>query len=203
LRTLGEACNEAGVAVLNAEAHYALADDVFRRSWEREEQGEPFNIRTWVAEEYNAACREHVERLTAIYAAASAQYAVCAIEAASRVANGGQPVVPSLPSTPPSDVLLMAQLHVPLLQIPARAVAAKWLTRLDRENVQLADIHRRLTAAKEAVESPAVAFDVPREVTQRQTAYLLESEFPAVLHDYASACAFALVVMCDTNDESE
>jgi hypothetical protein len=46
-----------------------------------------------------------------------------------------------------------------------------------------------------SVESPSTTFDVPDKVAERQVAYLLETEFPAALHEYASSCAFALAIM--------
>jgi hypothetical protein len=111
------------------------------------------------------------------------------------VADGQPATIPAPLSAPPSDVLTMAQIHVPLLQIPERAVAGRWRGRLAVENAGLASDHQRLIAAMAAVESPAGAFDDPREVAERQTAYLLEAEFPSALHEYASACAFALAIM--------
>lgn len=193
LRVLGQACNDAGLAVLDAQTRLALAAEAFCRSCERLDQ--PENLMNWVAEEHHLACRHHVERLTAIYARASAQYVVCAVETASRVADSEPAAVPAPMSGPPSDVLTMAQIHVPLLQIPERAVASRWRNRLAVENAGLASDHQRLVAAMTAVESPATAFDDPGEVAERQTAYLLEAEFPATLRDHASACAYALAIM--------
>ncbi len=154
----------------------------------------------WVAAERYFACRDHVERMTAMYARASAQYAVCAVETASRVADGQPPTVPASMSAPPSDLLTMAQIHVPPLQIPERAVASRWRGRLAVENAGLASDHQRLIAAMAAVESPPDAFDDPGEVAERQTAYLLEAEFPSALHEYASACAYALAIMSVPDD---
>jgi hypothetical protein len=63
------------------------------------------------------------------------------------------------------------------------------------ENASLAADHRHLLAAMASVESPAITLDDPDQVAQRQTAYLLETEFPFSLHEYASACTFALAIM--------
>ena len=194
MRELGQASNHAGLAVLDAQTQLAHAAEAFWRSCERSDQRA--NLMSWVAEEYHVACRDHVERLTAMYAQASAQYAVCAVEAASRVADGQPVTVPASMPAPPSDVLTMAQVHVPLLQIPARVLASQWLSGRAVENAALAADHRRLTAAIAAVESPANAFDDPDKVAERQTAYLLESEFPSALHQYASTCVHALAIMC-------
>jgi hypothetical protein len=193
LRVLGQACNEAGLAVLDAQTQLAHAAEAFWRSCERVDH--PEDLMSWVAGEHYFACRDHVERLTAMYARASAQYAVCAVETASRVADGQPATVPAPMSAPPSDVLTMAQIHVPLLQIPERAVASRWRSRLALENAGLASDHQRLIAAMAAVESPADAFDDPGEVAERQSAYLLEAEFPSALHEYAGACAYALAIM--------
>jgi hypothetical protein len=193
LRVLGQACNDAGLAVLSAQTQLAYAAEAFWRM--SEQMDERPNLLSWVAEEHHFACRDHVERLTAIYAQATAQYAVCAVEVASRVADGHPAVVPtSLPALP-SDVLTLAQIHVPLLQIPDRAVGSRWRRRLARENAALASDHQRLVAAMASVDSPAATFDDPGRVAERQTAYLLETEFPSALHEYASACACALAIM--------
>jgi hypothetical protein len=194
LRVLGQACNDAGLAVLDAQAQLARAAEALWRSYERVDQ--PENLMSWVAEEYYFACRDHVERLIAVYARASAQYAVCAVETASRVADGQPATLPAPLPAPPSDVLAMAQIHVPPLQIPDQAVATRWRRRLIVENTALAGGHQRLIAAMAAVESPGTAFDNPDKVAQRQTADLLEAEFPSALHEYASACVHALAIMC-------
>ena len=193
LRMLGQACNDAGLAVLGGQIQLAHAAEAFWRLCGRVDQ--PEDLEGWVAEERYFACRDHVERLTAMYARAAAQYAVCAIEAASRVADGQPATGPTSLPAPPSDVLTLAQIHVPLLQIPDRAVASRWRHRLGRENAGLARDHQQLVAAMAAVESPAATFDDPDKVAQRQTAYLLEAEFPSALHEYASACAYALAIM--------
>jgi hypothetical protein len=93
-------------------------------------------------------------------------------------------------------VLALAQIYVPLLQIPERAVPSRSRKRLAVENKALADNHHRLVAAMAAVESPGTAFDEPSMVAQRQTGYLLEAEFPSALHEYATSCVYALAIMC-------
>jgi len=67
------------------------------------------------------------------------------------------------------------------------------------ENAGLAADHKRLVAALKAVESPPTSFDEPDKVAQRQVSYLLEAEFPAVLHEYAASCASALAIMSAPN----
>jgi hypothetical protein len=193
LRMLGQACNDAGLAVLDAQTQLAHAAEALWRLSSRLDQAE--DLVGWVAEERYFACRDHVERLTAMYARAAAQYAVSAIEAASRVADGLPATAPTPSPAPPSDVLTLAQIHVPLLQIPDRAVASRWRHRLSQENAGLASDHQRLVTAMAAVESPATTFDDPDKVAERQTAFLLETEFPSTLHEYASACAYALAIM--------
>lgn len=134
-----------------------------------------------------------------MYACAAARYAVWAVECASRTANDHPLTAPDFLPVPPSDVLTLAQIHVSLLQIPDHAVVAAWRDRLPRENAHLASTHQELVAAMAAVESPATTFDEPSQVTKREVAYLLEAEFPATLHAYASACAYALAIMCMPN----
>lgn len=192
LLALGQACNDAGLAVLDAQVQSAHAAEVLWRCWDRVERVDPVG---WVAEERHVACRDHVERLTALYAGAAARYAVCAVETASRVADGGPATVPEPLPVLPSDVLTLAQIHVPLLQIPAQAVASRWRDRLPRENAGLARDHERLLAAMAVVESPSTTFDEPDKVAERQVAYLLEAEFPSALHEYAASCVFALAIM--------
>jgi hypothetical protein len=134
LHMLGQACNDAGLAVLDAQAQFAHAAEAFwRLSEPADGSGE---ILGWVAEERNFACRDHVQRPTAMYAKAAAQYAACAVEISSRVADGHQAMVPNPLPVLPSDVLTLAQIHVPLLQIPDRAVAHRWRARLPRENAE-------------------------------------------------------------------
>ena len=128
-----------------------------------------------MAEEQFGACRDHVERLTALYAWAAAQYAVCAVEVASRVAKGHTATAPTSLPVLPSDILALAQIHVPLLQIPDRAVVPRWRARLSLENGGLAGDHERLVAAMAAVESPPPMFDEPGKVALRQVGYLLEA----------------------------
>jgi hypothetical protein len=196
---LGQACNDAGLAVLDAEVQFARSAEVFMRSCDREEQGEPVDLVSWVAGEHYFACRDHIERLTAMYARASARYAVCAVETASQVADGREPVAPTPEPPPPSDVLALAQIHVPLFQIPQRMVTDSSRDRIAKENAELVRGHRRLIQAMAAVESPAAAFDEPTEVAKRQTADLLETEFPAALHAYASDCVWALELMSEVH----
>ena len=121
--------------------------------------------------------------------------AVGAVELASRVADGVPATAPTSLPVFPSDVLALAKIHVPLLQIPDRAVSARWQARLSLENAGLAGDHQRLVAAMKVVESPPAAFDEPAKVAERQVAYLLEAEFPAALHEYATSCAWALATM--------
>jgi hypothetical protein len=102
VRVLGQACNDASLAVLDAQTQLAHAAEAFWRSCERVDR--PEDLMNWVAVEHYFACRDHVERLTAMYARASAQYAVCAVETASRVANGQPPTVPTPMSAPPARV---------------------------------------------------------------------------------------------------
>lgn len=116
LLVLGQACNDAGLAVLDAQTQFAQAAEGLWRCWDHTNIGDALGR---VAEDRFAACRDHVERLTAVYAWAAAQYATCAVQAASRVADGEPASVPSL-AVLPSDVLLLSQIHVPLLQIPDR-----------------------------------------------------------------------------------
>ncbi len=153
-----------------------------------------------VAEDRFAACRDHAERLTALYAWAAAQYATCAVEIASRAADGEAAAAPTSLPVLPSDVLSLSQIHVPLLQIPDRAVSTRWRSGPARENAGLATDHRRLVAAMAAVESPSTTFDEPDKVAERQTGYLLEAEFPAALHEYGASCAFALAIMSGPDD---
>jgi hypothetical protein len=191
LLVLGQACNDAGLAVLDAQSQFAQAAEGLWRCWDHTNIGDALGR---VTEDRFAACRDHVERLTAVYAWAAAQYATCAVQAASRVADGEPASVPSL-AVLPSDVLLLSQIHVPLLQIPDRSASGRWRSRVPRENVALAADHKRLIAAMKSVESPSVTFDEPSRVAERQDAYLLEAEFPAALHEYAASCVFALAMM--------
>ncbi len=192
LLVLGQACNDAGLAVLDAQAQFAQASEVLWRCWDHTNVDDAIGR---VVEERFAACRDHVERLTALYAWAAANYATCAVEIASRVADGDRATVPTSLPVLPSDVLGLSQIHVPRLQIPDRAVSDRWRSRLARENDGLAADHRRLVAAMAAVESPATTFDEPAKVFERQTGYLLEAKFPAALHEYGTSCAFGLAIM--------
>lgn len=135
-----------------------------------------------------------------MYAWAAAKYATRAVEIASRVADGASASLDTSLPVLPSDVLSLAQIHVPLLQMPERAVSGRWQRRLARQNAGLASDHRQLVAAMAAVESPSTAFDDPDKVAERQTGHLLEVEFPAALHEYASSCAFALAMMSAPGD---
>jgi hypothetical protein len=156
------------------------------RYWDHTNRGDAVGR---VAEERFAACRDHAERLTALYAWAAAQYATCTVEIASRVADGEPASVPTPLPVLPSDVIVLSQIHVPLLQIPERAVSDRWRRRLAQENTGLAADHRQLVAAMAAVESPSTTFDEPDKVAERQSGYLLESKFPAALHEYGASCA--------------
>jgi hypothetical protein len=193
LRAQGQTCNDIGLAVLGAQLGFAHSAETL---WRCQDLIDTDDSLGYPIEEYHIACRDHVERLTAVYARAAAQYAVCAVQIASRVADGAPAAVPEPLPVLPSEVLLLAQVHVPLLQIPAHAVTTRWQNRRERENVFLAADHRRLLAAMASVESPPTTFDVPGKVAERQTAFLLEVEFPSALHKYATACAFALAMMC-------
>lgn len=197
LLRLGQACNDAGSALLDAQAQFAHAVEPVWRSPGDTDRGDMLD---WVTWERYEACRHHVERLTAVYARAAAMYAVCAVEAAGRAADG---LVPELPQPLPvmaTDVLGLARLRVPLLQVPERAVAPRWRGHVPKENAGLAEDHKALVTATAAVESPATAFGGPDKVAERQTAYLWETEFPSALHSYASGCVFALALMCVPGD---
>lgn len=193
LRMLGQASNEAGLAVLSAQTELAHAAAPLWRASEREAQDA--TMLEWVAGERYFACRDHLERLTAIYTRAAAHYATCALEVASQVADGRTARTPTPLSSRPSDLLTLAQIHVPLLQIPETAVMEGRRHLLVRINTELAQVHKLLVTAMAGVESPAATFDEPESVAQRQTGYLLEAEFPSALHEYASACAFSVTIM--------
>jgi hypothetical protein len=85
------------------------------------------NLLSWVAEEHHFACRDHVERLTAMYAQATAQYAVCAVEVANRVADGQPAAVPTSLAALPSDVLMLAQSMCRCCKFPTGQL--EWLRR--------------------------------------------------------------------------
>jgi hypothetical protein len=115
LLRLGQVCNDVGLAVLDAQAQFAASAEALGRCWDWVNQAGPVG---WLIEERHLACRDHLERLTAVYAWAAAQYAVCAVQIASRVADGEPATVPTPLPVLPSDVLTLAQIHVSLLQIP-------------------------------------------------------------------------------------
>jgi hypothetical protein len=189
---LGQACNDVGLAVLSAQAQFGYADEALWRN-EQTDPGDP--LLTWFVDQRHSACLDHLERLTSLYARAATQYAIFAVETASRVANRQTPQATGWRPALPSDVLTMAQIHVPLFQIPDSAVSADSRDQLDLENAALASSHRVLLAAMADVESPSTTFDEPAQVVQREKAYVLEMDFPAALHDYANICAFALTIM--------
>ncbi|WP_203920740.1 hypothetical protein [Rugosimonospora africana] len=197
LLRLGQACNDAGSAVLDAQAQLAHAVEPV---WRSSRDADRDDMLAWVTSERYEACRDHAERLTAVYARAAAMYAVCGVEAASRAADGLAPQVPHPLPVVASDVLSLARIQVPLLQVPERAVARQWRDHVPKENAGLAEDHKALLAATAAVGSPAVVFGEPHTVGERQTAYLLETEFPSALHSYASGCVFALALMCVPGD---
>jgi hypothetical protein len=197
LLRLGQACNDAGSALLDAQAQFAHAIGPVWRSSGGRDRGD---MLAWVTSERYAACRDHVVRLTAIYARAAAMYAVCAVEAASRVADGLPPRLPQPLPVVPSDVPGLAQIHVPLLQVPEHAVAGRWRGHVHKENAGLAEDHKALLAAVAAVESPATVSDEPDKAAERQTADLSETELPSAFHAYASGCVFALALMCVPGD---
>jgi hypothetical protein len=190
LLRLGQACNDAGLALLDAQAQFAHTVEPVWRSSGDTDRGDMLD---WVTRERYAACRDHVERLTTVYARAAAMYAVCAVEASSRVADGLTPQLPQPLPVLATDVLGLAQIQVPLLQMPERAVAGRWRGHVAKENAGLAEDHKALLAAM-------TVFDEPDKVGERQTAYLLETEFPSALHAYASGCVFALALMCVPGD---
>lgn len=194
---LGQACNDAALAVLDAHAQLARSvEALWRLSDLVDDHSRPL---AWVADEQYAACRDHAERLTAVYARVAVQYAASAVEVASRIADGHPPTVSATLPVVPSDLLRLAQVHVPLLQIPQHAPGGPQ-KRLCSINGDLSASHHRLRAVIAGVESPATAFDQPDHVAQTQTADLLEAEFPTALHDYATACAFAIALMTRNED---
>ncbi|GAA5186738.1 hypothetical protein GCM10023322_33640 [Rugosimonospora acidiphila] len=197
LLRLGQACNDAGLALLDAQAQLAHTVEPVWRSSGDLDRGD---MLAWVTWERYAACRDHVERLTVVYSRAAAMYAVCAVESASRVAGGLAPRVPQPLPVLASDVLGLAQIQVPLLQVPEDAVAGRWRGHVPKENAGLVEDHEVLLAAMAAVKSPVAVFDEPDKVVERQTAYLLEAEFPSALHSYASGCVFAMALMCVPGD---
>ena len=187
---LGRAANDSGLALVDALQHKQRAFDLVDRT-----SGGGREPEQTAAEEFFGAALDYVERLTSLYAVTAAQYAVCAVETASRLVNGLPVVMPiSLPIVP-SDILRLAQIHVPLVQIPIGPVAGKWARRAQVENVGLATGHRLLQEAMAEVENPPQAFDVPDETPLRIQATTLEVEFPAALHDYAAGCAVVVALM--------
>ena len=64
----------------------------------------------------------------------------------------------------PSDILHLAQIHVPLIQIPIDMMPAKWQHRAQAENAGLATGHRLLQAAMQAVRNPPRSFDGPEQL---------------------------------------
>ncbi|HZO69190.1 MAG TPA: hypothetical protein VFB74_29725 [Kribbellaceae bacterium] len=147
-----------------------------------------------MAEEWFGACRDHVERLTALYAWAAAQYAACAMELASRVADGQAAPRRHRCWCCPPTCWPWLRFQVPRLQIPDRAVAQRWLARLSLENAGLAGDHERLVAEMAAWRARR------RRSTKRRRwpsgrSGLVETEFPAASHKYAASRAFALTIM--------
>jgi hypothetical protein len=84
----GEWQRERTQQAVTAQTQLAHAAEAFWRSGERADQ--PEDLMSRVAEEHHFACRDHVERLTVMYAQASARYAVCAVGTASRRRAGRQ-----------------------------------------------------------------------------------------------------------------
>ncbi|GAA4259791.1 hypothetical protein [Dactylosporangium darangshiense] len=192
LRVHGIACNDAGLAVLEAESQFARAADALDR---HSADANPATVTGWVNDELHAAHLEHLERLIAIYARTAAQYATLAVEIASAVADGrphpGQAELAPLPS----DVLSLAELHVPRLQIPPSAVRRRWLHRLPDINAELSTAHEHALTAMRHAESTPVAFNDLRQHSEYSAPYLLEADVPATLHEYASQCALAVSIM--------
>jgi hypothetical protein len=117
LRAQGQTCNDIGLAVLGAQLGFAHSAETLWRCQDLIDKDDSLG---YPIEEYHIACRDHVERLTAVYARAAAQYAVCVVQIASRVADGAPAAVPEPLPVLPSEVLLLAQIHVPLLEIRPR-----------------------------------------------------------------------------------
>jgi hypothetical protein len=156
LRVHGIACNDAGLAVLEAESLFARAADALDR---HAADSRETTIINWVTDELHAAHLEHLERLIAIYARTAAQYATLAVEIASAIADG-RPQSGRAPPVPlPSDVLSLVQLHVPLLQVPSSAVRGRWLRRLPEINAELSTAHKHVLTAIRRVESVPAAFN--------------------------------------------
>ncbi len=197
---LGQAANEAGLALQDAQALWARISDVQdRREWLNSSERQAVGS---VAEDLFDTTMHYIEELTGIYAVAVARYAACAVETAGRAINQQPILIPTPLAVVPSDILQLAQIHVPLIQIPIEMMPARWQHRAQVENGGLSTGHRLLQAAMQAVRNPPRPFDGPGQL-HRANQQVLETEFPSALHAYAADCAIsgALVAWATTDQQ--
>lgn len=149
---------------------------------------EPTSVEIRTAELLREAGVKHVERVSEVYGAVAARYVTAAVEAASHAISGREVTVPDAEGTDIADIVLLAEIHVPLVQLDETAAGDVHRQRRVRiENANLRATHEVL----QMVLAGTIRYD---EVDTHDGArrFMSGAELGGALHEYASACVYVL-----------
>lgn len=187
LLALGRTCNDIGHALASARIEQARALDQQQRAQQRQDRSGSIEFRA--AEALWEAAQGYIDDLVDLYASTAARYVAAAVEVASQAINQ-QPLALSAPlDVPVADILLLADIHVPLIQLdPTAFDDPKKRRRAELENDDIAESHRLLLHVMAETTKPA---NLP-ERRGPVRSFLVEPELAAALHEYACSCLVAL-----------
>lgn len=178
LLALGRACNDAGAALASASLDGHRVNDAKQR---QEQAGDAATaIEVQLTELLWEAGTDHIDRLSEIYASIAARYVGVAVETASQAISGRTITVPAAADIEVTDILLLAEIHVPLIQlVPAAYRDPTRQRRARRENAGILASHRTLLAIMASTIKEE--FDTS-DGTRR---FWLQPELGGALHEYA------------------
>jgi len=187
LLALSKACNDIGTALAVARIEQARALDQLQRAEHHDGSGAAIELQT--AESLLDAAQEYSEQLVNVYASTAARYVSAAVETASQAINHQPLAMPEPPDVVVTDILLLAEIHVPLIQLDPNAFTnPEQQHHAQVENTGIAQAHRLLQQAMAETIKPA-NLPEPHDPVRRFT---LEPELAAALHEYAASCLIAL-----------
>jgi hypothetical protein len=187
LLALGRACNDAGAIVASAYLDRSRVLD--RQQRLEQDRAQPHSVEIDTAELLWEASIDHIERVGAIYAAVASRYVTAAVEAASHAISRRPVRVPDVDTVDVADILLLAEIHIPLIQLDEAAFSPRKQRRARGENAALRAAHEALQQASAAT----IAYD-DAELADGTRRFIPGPELGGALHEYACMCAMALAV---------
>lgn len=196
LLALGRACNDAGATLASACLDGHRARDAQQR---QEQAGDAaIAVEVQVTELLWEAGTDHIDRLSQIYASIAARYVGAAVETASQAISGRPLAVPATVAIEVTDILLLAEIHVPLVQLdPAAYRDPTRQHRARRENAGILADHRTLLRVL-----ANTVKDEELDTNDGSRRFWLQPELGGALHEYACDCVHALAIALDGDKPS-